>query len=96
MSLLGDASRALVSSVAFELAQEGLRIGGPVSVAIGLATGTVAFFVADRAVSRIGVGPAEGPRDCRWRSALSSTASRSRRFSVSASPRETASALRYW
>jgi ZIP family zinc transporter len=45
---------ALISSVAFELAQEGLRLGGPVSVAIGLAVGAIAFFVADRAVSHIG------------------------------------------
>ena len=53
-AVLAFGAGALVSSVAFELAQEGLRVGGPVSVAIGLATGAVAFFTADRAVSRIG------------------------------------------
>jgi zinc transporter, ZIP family len=45
---------ALISSVAFELAEEGLRLGGPLSVALGLAAGALAFFFADRAVSRIG------------------------------------------
>jgi zinc transporter, ZIP family len=53
-AVLAFGAGALISSVAFELAQEGLRIGGPVSVAIGLALGAVAFFAGDRAVSRIG------------------------------------------
>ncbi len=52
--VLAFGAGALVSSVAFELAEEGLRIGGPVSVAIGLALGAIAFFTADRAVSHIG------------------------------------------
>jgi zinc transporter, ZIP family len=45
---------ALISSVAFELAEEGLRMGGPVSVALGLAVGALTFFSADRAVTSIG------------------------------------------
>ncbi len=53
-AVLAFGAGALVSSVAFELAQEGLRIGGPVSVAVGLAVGAVAFFGADRAVSHVG------------------------------------------
>lgn len=53
-AVLAFGAGALVSSVAFELAQEGLRTGGPASVAIGLAIGAVAFFAADRAVSQIG------------------------------------------
>ncbi len=53
-AVLAFGAGALVSSVAFELAEEGLRIGGPVSVAIGLAVGAGAFFFADRAVSHIG------------------------------------------
>lgn len=53
-AVLAFGAGALVSSVAFELAEEGLRVGGPISVAIGLAMGAVAFFAADRAVSRIG------------------------------------------
>lgn len=57
--VLGFGAGALISSVAFELAQEGLRLGGPVSVAIGLALGAFAFFLADRAVDKMG-GPAGG------------------------------------
>lgn len=53
-AVLAFGAGALVSSVAFELAEEGLRIGGPTSVAIGLAVGAVTFFAADRAVSHIG------------------------------------------
>lgn len=53
-AVLAFGAGALVSSVAFELAEEGLRVGGPVSVAIGLALGAAAFFAADGAVSRIG------------------------------------------
>jgi ZIP family zinc transporter len=53
-AVLAFGAGALISSVAFELAEEGLRLGGPVSVAIGLAVGAFAFFTADRAVSRIG------------------------------------------
>ncbi|HET8602440.1 MAG TPA: hypothetical protein VFM09_00785 [Marmoricola sp.] len=45
---------ALISSVAFELAEEGLGIGSPASVAIGLGVGAFAFYFADRAVTRIG------------------------------------------
>jgi ZIP family zinc transporter len=52
--VLAFGAGALISSVAFELAQEGLAIGGPVSVAVGLAVGAVAFFAADRAVENIG------------------------------------------
>ena len=53
-AVLAFGAGALISSVAFELAQEGLRIGSPASVAVGLAAGAFAFFFADRAVSRIG------------------------------------------
>ena len=53
-AVLAFGAGALISSVAFELAQEGLRIGGPVWVAGGLAVGAISFFVADRLVQRIG------------------------------------------
>jgi ZIP family zinc transporter len=53
-AVLAFGAGALISSVAFELAQEGLDIGGPVSVAVGLALGAIAFFAGDRAVSHIG------------------------------------------
>jgi zinc transporter, ZIP family len=52
--VLSFGAGALISSVAFELAQEGLRVGGPISVAIGLALGALAFFFANRAVASIG------------------------------------------
>ena len=52
--VLGFGAGALISSVAFELAEEGLAIGGPVAVAVGLALGAVTFFLADRAVENLG------------------------------------------
>jgi len=52
--VLAFGAGALISSVAFELAQEGLQVGSPVSVAIGLAVGALTFFAADRAVERLG------------------------------------------
>nr|WP_269778561.1 hypothetical protein [Microlunatus antarcticus] len=52
--VLAFGAGALISSVAFELAQEGLELGGPGPVAAGLAVGALAFFFADRAVDRIG------------------------------------------
>jgi ZIP family zinc transporter len=53
-AVLAFGAGALISSVAFELAQEGLRVGGPTWVAVGLAVGGVSFFLADRAVDRMG------------------------------------------
>ncbi len=52
--VLAFGAGALISSVAFELAEEGLQIGSPVSVAIGLALGAVTFFLADKGVERLG------------------------------------------
>jgi ZIP family zinc transporter len=52
--VLAFGAGALISSVAFELAQEGLRIGNPTSVAIGLALGAITFFIANRAVEKMG------------------------------------------
>lgn len=52
--VLAFGAGALISSVSFELAQEGLRLGGPLPVAIGIAVGALAFFFANRAVDRIG------------------------------------------
>jgi ZIP family zinc transporter len=53
-AVLAFGAGALISSVAFELAQEGLRIGSPLSVGAGIAIGALAFFAADRAVNKIG------------------------------------------
>jgi hypothetical protein len=45
---------ALISSVSFELVQEGMRVAGALPVALGLAAGALVFFVSDRYVERIG------------------------------------------
>ena len=52
--VLGFGAGALVASISFELAEEGFRVGGAVPVALGLAVGGIAFFLADMGVARIG------------------------------------------
>lgn len=52
--VLGFGAGALVASVSFELAEEGLRIGSPYAVAAGLALGGVTYVGADRLVQRWG------------------------------------------
>jgi len=52
--VLAFGAGALIASIAFELAEEGLSTGGAVPVAIGLAIGAAAFFLADRGVQRLG------------------------------------------
>ena len=56
---------ALISAVSFDLAQEGVRLGGGDSVAFGLAVGALTYFLADRAVEGMGqpqrTGPAAAP-----------------------------------
>lgn len=46
--VLGFGAGALIASVSFELAEEGLRIGGAWPVAAGLALGGATFYLADR------------------------------------------------
>jgi zinc transporter, ZIP family len=53
-AVLGFGAGALISGVSFELVEEGLRTAGGGPVALGLATGAVAFFLGDRAVERMG------------------------------------------
>src|SRR3954454_22524570 len=53
-AVLGFGAGALISSVAFELAEEGLATSGPTDVAIGLALGAAAYFLANRLVARVG------------------------------------------
>jgi ZIP family zinc transporter len=54
---------ALISAVSFELAQDGVEIGSPGAVAIGLAVGALSYFLADRLVaSRTGSKPGKGGR----------------------------------
>jgi ZIP family zinc transporter len=52
--VLGFGAGALIASVSFELAEEGLRVGSAYAVAAGLALGGLAFFLADRWVERWG------------------------------------------
>ena len=52
--VLGFGAGALIASVSFELAEEGLAIGSPYAVAGGLALGGLTFYVADRLVERWG------------------------------------------
>jgi ZIP family zinc transporter len=58
--VLGFGAGALVSSIAFELAEEGFRLGGQVAVSLGLAIGAVTFYVADRTVDRMAGGASSG------------------------------------
>ncbi|QQS02023.1 MAG: ZIP family metal transporter [Austwickia sp.] len=53
-AVLGFGAGALIASVSFELAEEGVHSGGPWAVAVGLAVGALTFFGADRAVTRLG------------------------------------------
>lgn len=52
--VLAFGAGALISAVSFDLAQEGLEIGGPGAVAAGLAGGALAFYVLDGALDRGG------------------------------------------
>jgi zinc transporter, ZIP family len=53
-AVLGFGAGALISSVAFELAEAGIKVGGLVAVAGGLGIGAIVFFLADKAVTRMG------------------------------------------
>ena len=50
--VLGFGAGALISSVSFELAEDGVRIGGGASVGIGLAVGALTYYVCDGLVER--------------------------------------------
>jgi ZIP family zinc transporter len=58
--VLAFGAGALISAVSFDLAQEGGRIGGPGSLAIGLAAGALTYYVADRAVEKAGSSGGRG------------------------------------
>ena len=51
--MLAFGAGALISAVSFDLAEEGVQLGGGDSVALGLAVGALTYFVADRAVERL-------------------------------------------
>jgi zinc transporter, ZIP family len=52
--VLAFGAGALVSGVSFELAQEGLKVGPPAALAVGLAAGAMTYYLADGAVERMG------------------------------------------
>ena len=56
--VLAFGAGALISAVSFELAEEGVEIGGAGPVAIGFALGAVTYFVLDGLVERRGSDPA--------------------------------------
>lgn len=53
-AVLAFGAGALIASVAFSLFEEGLAASGGTAVAVGLALGAAAYFLADRAVERLG------------------------------------------
>jgi zinc transporter, ZIP family len=57
--VLAFGAGALISSVSFELAQEGVAVGGGTAVGIGLALGALTYFVLSRVVEqKLGPGKA--------------------------------------
>ena len=56
--VLGFGAGALISAVSFELAEEGVRLGGAAPVAIGLAVGALAYYFASIRVASMGGGGA--------------------------------------
>jgi ZIP family zinc transporter len=63
--VLAFGAGALISSVSFELAEQGAAIGDPAWVGVGLGTGALTYFLADGAVARMTKGGrgAAGRRD---------------------------------
>ena len=59
--VLAFGAGALISAVSFDLAEEGVQLGGGDSVALGLAVGALTYFLADRAVERLGRPQRTGP-----------------------------------
>jgi len=52
--VLAFGAGALISAVSFELAEEGIEVGGAGGVAVGLALGALSYFFASRALDRRG------------------------------------------
>jgi ZIP family zinc transporter len=55
-AVLAFGAGALISAVSFELAEEGIKIGGEGAVAIGLAVGAAAYFALNKLTGRTGEG----------------------------------------
>jgi zinc transporter, ZIP family len=52
--VLGFGAGALISAVTFELAEDGVAIGGAGAVAVGLAVGALTYYVCDGLIERSG------------------------------------------
>jgi ZIP family zinc transporter len=65
--VLGFGAGALISAVSFELAEDGVEIGGPAAVGIGMTVGALAYYVGDGLVEG-GGGPRPGAMDRRRQS----------------------------
>jgi zinc transporter, ZIP family len=60
-AVLSFGAGALISAVSFDLAREGVSIGGGPSVGLGLAAGALAYYFADRLLDRMsGPGASSG------------------------------------
>ena len=59
-AVLAFGAGALISAVSFELAEEGIKIGGAAAVGIGLGAGAITYFLLDRLVERRMSGPGWG------------------------------------
>jgi ZIP family zinc transporter len=62
--IMAFGSGVLISSVAFELVEEAVRIGGQLPMALGLALGAIVFYLGDRAIDSLGaegMGSVKGP-----------------------------------
>jgi len=80
-AVLGFGAGALISSISFELAEEGFAKGGALPLAMGLATGALAFYFAERLVNRLGSAWAPARPGCRSHWEPCSTVCPSRRCS---------------
>lgn len=59
--VLGFGAGALMASIAFELWQQGLQLGGPVPLAVGVAAGALCYYLADRVIERRASASGGGP-----------------------------------
>jgi ZIP family zinc transporter len=62
--IMAFGSGVLVSSVAYELVEEAVAVGGQLPMALGLTLGTIAFYLGDRAIDSLGaegMGSVHGP-----------------------------------
>jgi ZIP family zinc transporter len=62
--IMAFGSGVLISSVAYELVEEAVAVGGQLPMAAGLALGAIVFFAGDQAIARLGaagLGTVSGP-----------------------------------